>query len=173
MKVLIAIAMFLFGLFVGILIVPTFKEFSTSYSIEEEYSTPRVKSILYEFGITLPLETSDLNLFLKQDGGKKQVWVKFECSEEVMNALIEQLNGKHSGLFNREVETPKMFDGTPIVWWSFPVVTASQTSLRYYEFKDMCAVYDDLLRTFCLYAIIDGETPSIPEQQSGETEFNE
>ena len=51
MKVLIAVVMFLFGLFVGILVVPTFKEFSTPLYLEEEYSTPRIKSILIGFGV--------------------------------------------------------------------------------------------------------------------------
>ena len=67
MKVLIAIVMFLFGLFVGILIIPTFKEFSTPMYSEEEYSTPRMKTVLSGFGITLPREAVDINLYLKQD----------------------------------------------------------------------------------------------------------
>ena len=154
MKALIAIVMFLFGLFVGLLIVPTFKEFSAPLYMEEEYSTPRVKSVLNGFGVTLPLEATDLNLFLKQDGEKRQVWVKFECSEEVRDAFVEQLTQKHSGLFNREVETPKMFDGTMITWWTY------RTSFLYYEFKGMCAAYDDLLHNFYLYAITDESDPA-------------
>ena len=149
MKVLIAIVMFLVGLFVGILIVPTFKEFSTPLYVEEEYSSPRIKSILSGFGVTLPLEASNLNLFLRQDGQKKQVWVKFECNEEVRDAFIEQLNSKHPGLFNREVETPKMYDGTPITWWSF------SNTFRYYEFDGMCGAYDDILHNFYIYASSD------------------
>ena len=70
MKTLIAIVMFLFGLFVGILVVLTFKEFSSPLYMEEEYSTPRIKTLLYGFGITLPQEASDINLFLAQDGAK-------------------------------------------------------------------------------------------------------
>ena len=149
MKVLIAIVMFLFGLFVGILVVPTFQEFSTPLYSEEEYSTPRIKSILNGFGVTLPLEASNLNLFLKQDGAKKQVWVKFECSEAVKDALIEELSGKHPGLFNREIETPKMLDKSPIVWWTYV------NSFRYYEFKDMCVAYDEFLHNLYLYAVSD------------------
>jgi len=150
MKALIAIVMFLFGLFVGVLIMPTFNEMTSQMYIEEEYSTPRVKTILNGFGITLPLEVSDLNLFMKQDGEKKQVWVKFECSPEVRDAFMEQLNQKHSGLFNREIETPKLSEGTPIIWWTY------RNSYRYYEFKDMCAAYDDLLHNLYIYSISDG-----------------
>ena len=157
MKVLIAIVMFLFGLFIGILVVPTFQEFSTPLYMEEEYSTPRIKSILSGFGVTLPLEVSNLNLFLKQDGEKKQVWVKFECSEEVREAFVAQLTAKHSGLFNREVERPKMSDGTPIVWWTYV------DSFRYHEFNDMCVAYDEFLHNLYLYAISDGATHSVSE----------
>ena len=157
MKVLIAIVMFLFGLFIGILVVPTFKEFSTPLYMEEEYSSPRIKSVLNGFGVTLPLEVSNLNLFLKQDGGKKQVWVKFECSEEVKDAFVEELNSKHSGLFNREIETPKMLDGSPIVWWTYA------NSFRYIEFRDMCVAYDDLLHNLYLYAVSDEGTKPLLE----------
>lgn len=155
MKVLIAIVMFLFGLFIGILVVPTFKEFSAPLYMEEEYSTPRLKSVLNGFGVTLPLEASDLNLFLRQDGNRRQVWVKFECTEDVKDAFVEQLNLKHSGLFNREVETPKMIDGSPITWWTY-----RNTFRNYYEFKDMCVAYDDILRKLYLYAISDDSGPS-------------
>ena len=159
MKALIAIVMFLFGLFVGILILPTFSELTSPLYIEEEYSTPRVKTILNGFGITLPLEVSDLNLFMRQDGGKKQIWVKFECSPEVRDAFMEQLNQKHSGLFNREVETPKMMDGSPIIWWTY------RNSYRYYEFKDMCAAYDELLHNLYIYSVSDGSSPRPPENK--------
>ena len=157
MKVLIAIVMFLFGLFVGILVVPTFKEFSTPMSLEEEYSTPRIKTILREFGVTLPLEASDVNLYLKQDGLKKQLWVKFECSPEVRDDFIMQLSSKNSGLFNREIETPKMLDGTPITWWSYrESAPGARSAARYYEFHDMCAAYDESLHMIFIYAISDG-----------------
>ena len=151
MKALIAIVMFLFGVFVGILAMPLFREFSDSMYLEEEYSSPRIKSILREFDITLPYEAEDINLFLKQDGEKRQIWVKFGCSPEVRDSFIAQLNSKHSGIFNRDVESPKMLDGTPIIWWSY------NTSLKYYEFSDMCATYDDTLRNLCLYAVSDGK----------------
>ena len=159
MKALIAIVMFLFGLFVGILIIPTFKEFSTPLYMEEEYSTPRVKTLLHGFGIVLPPEASDVNLFLAQDGAKKQVWVKFECPADVKDAFVEKLNLNHAGLFNREIESPKMQDGTPITWWTY------SNSFRYYEFKDMCVSYDDLLRNLYLYAISDG-TETVSDSQS-------
>ena len=149
MKVLIAIVMFLFGLFIGILIIPTFKEFSTPMSVEEEYSTPRVKTILSGFGITLPIDATDINLYLRQSESKKQIWMKFECTSEVKEEFMEQLNSKHPGMFNREIETPKMFDGSVVSWWSF------RDSFRYYEFNGMCAAYDDLLHTLYLYAIHD------------------
>ena len=150
MKALIAIVMFLFGIFVGILVVPMFNEFSDSMCLEEEYSSPRIKSILREFGIVLPFEAEDTNLYLKQDGPKKQIWVKFGCSPEVRDAFVAQLNSEHSGMFRREVESPRMLDGTPITWWSY------NTTLKYYEFSDMCATYDDTLRSLCLYAVSDG-----------------
>ena len=150
MKALIAIVMFLFGLFVGILIVPTFKEFSSPLYMEEEYSTPRIKTLLHGFGITLPPEASDINLFLAQDGAKKQVWLKFECSQDVKDDFVEKLNMNHSGLFNREIATPKMQDGTPITWWTY------SNSFRYYEFRDLCVSYDELLRNLYLYAVSDG-----------------
>lgn len=147
MKVLIAVVMFLFGLFVGILVVPTFKEFSTPLYLEEEYSTPRIKTILNGFGVMLPLEASNVNLFTKQDGEKKQVWMKFECSEDVKDEFVAQLNSGHSGLFNRVIETPKMLDGAPITWWTY------SNTFHYYEFKDMCVAYDDILRNLYLYAV--------------------
>ena len=147
MKALIAVVMFLFGLFVGILIVPTFKEFSTPLYMEEEYSTPRIKSILNGFGVILPLEVSNVNLFTKQDGEKKTVWMKFECSPEVKDEFVDQLNARHSGLFNRVIETPKMLDGTPITWWTY------SNTFHYYEFKDMCVAYDEILRNLYLFAV--------------------
>ena len=152
MKVLIAIVMFLFGLFIGLLIIPTFQEFSTPMSVEEEYSTPRIKTILSGCGISLPLEAADVNLYLRQDENKKQIWMKFECSDEVKEAFMQQLNTKHAGMFNREIETPKMFDGSPVSWWTF------RDSFRYYEFNGMCAAYDDTLHTLYLYAIQDDDS---------------
>ena len=146
MKVLIAIVMFLFGLFVGILVVPGFKEFSTPMYLEEEYSTPRIKTLLSGFGITLPLEVSNVNLFTKQDGEKKQLWMKFECTPEVKDEFVAQLTSRHVGLFNRVVETPKMLDGSPIIWWTY------SNSFNYYEFKGMCVAYDEILRNLYLYA---------------------
>ena len=161
MKVLIAIVMFLFGLFVGVLIVPTFKEFSSPMYIEEEYSTPRIKSLLHEFGITLPLEAANVNLYLKQNGLKKQLWVKFECTPDVRDDFMMQLNSNHSGLFNHEIETPVMFDKTPITWWSY------RSKFRYYEFHEMCAAYDDLTRTLYLYAVSDDSEPEVSSSQDG------
>lgn len=149
MKILIATVMFLFGLFVGILIIPTFKEFSTSMLSEEEYSTPRMKTVLSGFGITLPLEASDINLYMKQDEEKRQVWVKFECPVDAKEEFMQKLNQRHAGMFNREIESPKMFDGTPISWWTF------NNSFRYYEFDGMCAAYDDLLHHIYIYAVLD------------------
>ena len=162
MKVLIAVVMFLFGVFVGILVVPTFKEFSTPMYLEEEYSSPRIKTLLREFGITLPLEAADVNLFLKQDGPKKQLWVKFECSPEVRDVFIEKLNMEHAGMFNREIETPKMFDGTMISWWS------SRNTFRYYEFNGMCAAYDDIMRNLYIYATSDSATRELPSSQDSD-----
>jgi hypothetical protein len=149
MKVLIAIVMFLFGVFVGILVMPMFKEFSTSMYIEEEYSSPRIKSLLREFDITLPLEAADVNLFLKQDGLKKKIWLKFECSPEVRDDFISRLTSRHAGMFNREIESPTMLDGTVITWWGY------RNSFRYYEFNGMCAAYDETLRQLYLYAVSD------------------
>ena len=150
MKVLIAIVMFLFGLFVGILVVPMFNEFGSPMSFEEEYSSPRIKTLLHGFGITLPLEASGVNVFMKQNGIEKQIWVKFECSSEVRDAFIENLTASHSGLFNSEIEPPKMMDGTPVTWWTF------NKTFRYYEFKDMCAAYDETLHNFYIYAVSSG-----------------
>ena len=150
MKVLIAIVMFLFGVFVGILVVPMFQEFSTSMYIEEEYSSSRVKSLLHEFGVTLPPEAADVNLFLKQDGLKKEIWVKFECSSDVRDDFITQLTSRHSGAFRHEFEPPKMLDGTMITWWGY------RNTFRYYEFDDMCAAYDENLLQLYLYAVSDG-----------------
>jgi len=152
MKILIAVVMFLFGLFVGILAMPFISEVTSPLYLEEEYSTPRIKTLLHGFGITLPLEASDVNLFLKQDGQVKHLWLKFECPQETTDAFVAQLSASHSGLFNREIETPKLFDGSPITWWTY------RNSYRYYEFNDMCAAYDDLMRNFYLYAVSDGSS---------------
>ena len=78
--------------------------------------------------------------------------MKFECSDEVKEAFMQQLNSKHAGMFNREIETPKMFDGSTVSWWTF------RDSFRYYEFNGMCAAYDDVLHTLYLYAIQDDES---------------
>ena len=165
MKVLIAIVMFLFGIFVGLLIVPTFQEFANPMSFEEEYSMQGIKSILHEFDITLPLEAFDVNLFRKQDGQTKQLWVKFECSPDVRDDFLSQLNAKHSGMFNREIESPKKIDGSMIPWWSY------RNTFRYYEFHGMCAAYDELLRTMYIYAVSeDNEQQETPFPQDGESE---
>ena len=147
MKVLIAIVMFLFGVFVGVLVMPMFNEFGSPMSFEEEYSMPRIKTLLHGFGITLPLEASDINLFVKQSGLDKQLWVKFECPPDAKDAFVAKLMSSHSGLFNREVESPKMMDGTPITWWTY------NNTLRYYEFMDMCGAYDETLHNFYIYAV--------------------
>ena len=149
MKVLIAIVMFLFGLFVGVLVTPFINEFAKPMYVEEEYSSPRVKTLLSGFGITLPLEASEVNLFVKREGELNRAWLKFSCSPEVKEEFVEELNRRHPGLFSREVEAPKMFDGTMITWWNF------NDSFRYYEFNDMCAAYDDILRNFYVYAVTD------------------
>lgn len=164
MKVLIAIVMFLFGLFVGILIIPTFKEFSTSMLSEEEYSTPRMKTVLSGFGITLPLEAADINLYLKQGEKERQVWVKFECPADAKDEFMQRMKARHAGMFNREIEFPKMFDGTPVTWWTF------NNSFRYYEFDSMCAAYDELLQQVYLYAVQDDarREPEAPSSSLGE-----
>ena len=149
MKVLIAIVMFLFGVFVGVLIMPFFNEFGAPMSFEEEYSTPRIKTLLHGFGITLPLEASGINLFMKQKGQDKQIWVKFECSPEVKDAFIENLTASHSGHFNRELPPPRTYEGTTISWWTI------QQSYHFYEFNDITVAYDELLRNLYLYAIAD------------------
>ena len=164
MKTLIAIVMFLFGVFVGLLIMPTFQEFSNQMSFEEEYSMPRVKTLLREFGITLPLDAAEVSLFMKQDGPKKQVWLKFECSPDVRDELVEDLNSRFSGMFNREIESPKMLDGTAITWWAY------RNTFRYYEFQGMCAAYDDLTRTLYIYAVSDGDDQPKTIQAQGEIE---
>jgi len=153
MKVLIAIVMFLFGLFVGILVFPMFQEFSTPMYAEEEYSTPRIKTLMNEFGIILPMEAADINLFLSRHGEKKQLWVKFECQPEVEEEFVNRLNATHAGMFNRIIESPKMFDGTPIIWWTY------SNSFQYIEFKDMCVAYDEFLHKVYIYAVSgDSET---------------
>lgn len=153
MKALIAVVMFLFGVFVGVLVVPMFKEFSTPYYAEEEYSTPRIKTLLNEFGIILPLEASDINLFLSRNGEEKRLWVKFDCPLEAKDDFINKLNSTHSGLFNRIVESPKMIDGMPIGWWTF------SNSFQYIEFRDMCVAYDELMHRVYIYAV-SGDSPS-------------
>jgi len=154
MKALIAIVMFIFGIFVGLLVTPFLQEFSTTMYEEEEYSTPRVKTMLRGFGITLPAEVSDLNVFQKQDGEKREVWVKFECSPETRDEFIETLNRSHSGHFNREMAAPRTYAGANISWWT------CQPSYHYYEFHNISVAYDELLHNLYLYAIADIETHS-------------
>ena len=159
MKVLIAIVMFAFGILVGLLVTPAIQEFSSTMYVEEEYSAPRLKTMLRSFGITLPLEAADINVFHTQNGATRQVWVKFECPPDVKEDFIERLRESHQGLFNRVIPTPKMSNGMGIPWWTF------QTTYQYYEFRDMCAAYDDFLRNMYLYAILDGtESPSNQEE---------
>lgn len=154
MKALIAIVMFLFGLFVGLLVFPTINEFSVPLYLEEEYSTARAKALLTGFGITLPFEVTELNVFMTQDSNRKKVWVKFECSPDVKDDFVMQLNSRHAGLFNRVIENPKKADGMPVTWWTY------NNSFHYYEFKDMCVAYDDVLRNLYLYAIAGEPEPS-------------
>ena len=150
MKALIAIVMFIFGIFVGLLVTPFLQEFTTTMYEEEEYSTPRVKTLLHGFGITLPAEATDLNVFQKQDGTTRQVWVKFECPPEARDEFVAKLSTSHSGHFNRELPVPRTYEGMNISWWTF------QPSYRLNEFNEMCMAYDDLLHNVYLYAIIDG-----------------
>lgn len=158
MKILIAAVMFLLGVFIGILAMTMFREFSQPFSMEEEYSTPRIKTILHDFGVTLPLEASNVNLFLKKDGEKKRLWVKFECPSEVKDAFVEQLGVNHQGRFNYEVELPKMLDGSAITWWT------NQDSFRVHEFSDLRVSYDDVLRNLYIYAVSDiGQKAHAPE----------
>ena len=156
MKILIAVVMFLLGTFIGILVMPMFKEFSQPFSYEEEYSMPRVRTILHAFGVTLPPEASDINLYLKQENGRKQVWVRCECPSEARDVFIEQLTVDHQGRFPHEIELPKMLDGTPVSWWT------NRDSYRYNEFRDLCVTYDDLLHYLYIYTVtdIDGESPA-------------
>ena len=153
MKALIAVVMFLFGVFVGVLVVPMFKEFSTPFYAEEEYSTPRIKTLLNEFGIILPLEANDVNLFLSRNGETKRLWVKFDCPTEAKEDFINKLNSTHHGLFNRIIEPPKMIDGTPIIWWTY------SNSFQYIEFRDMCVAYDELLHNLYIYAVSGDSEP--------------
>ena len=157
MKALIAVVMFLFGVCVGLLVTPAIQEFSSTMYLEEEYSMPRVKTELRAFGITLPPEAADINVFHTQNGATRQIWVKFECSEEEKDAFVERLIASHSGNFNRDVPVPKMANGMGIPWWTF------QPSYKYYEFHDMCAAYDEFLRNMYVYAYLDGssEKPSV------------
>ena len=159
MKALIAVVMFLFGIFVGILVVPMFKEFSTPYYAEEEYSMPRIKTLLNEFGIILPLEANDVNLFLSRNDETKRLWVKFDCPPEAKEEFLNKLNTTHSGLFNRIIESPKMIDGTPIIWWTY------SNSFQYIEFRDMCVAYDELMHKVYIYAISGDESPSLPDEE--------
>ena len=154
MKVLIAIVMFIFGIFVGLLVTPFLQEFSATMYEEEEYSTPRVKTMLRGFGITLPAEVTDLNVFQKQDGEKREVWMKFECSPETRDEFIESLNRSHSGHFNREMAVPRTYAGANISWWT------CQPSYHFYEFHNISVAYDELLHNLYLYAIADVETHS-------------
>ena len=158
MKALIAIVMFIFGIFVGLLVTPFIQEFSTTMYEEVEYSTPRVKTLLRGFGITLPPEVADLNVFEKQDGSTRQVWMKFECTPETKDEFIESLNRSHAGHFNRELEPPRTYEGMTISWWTF------QDSYHYYEFHDICAAYDELLHNLYLYAIADVSSHSSKSQ---------
>ena len=64
---------------------------------------------------------------------------------------MQQLNSKHAGMFNREIEQPKMFDGSAVSWWTF------RDTFRYYEFNGMCVAYDDVLHNLYLYSIQDDE----------------
>ena len=150
MKVLIAIVMFIFGVFVGLLVTPFLQEFSTTMYQEEEYSTPRVKTLLRGFGITLPAEAADLNVFLTQNGTTKQVWVKFECPPEAKDDFVEKLNASHSGNFKSDVPIPRTYEGMNITWWTI------QNSYHFYEFRDITLAYDELLHNLYLYAISDG-----------------
>ena len=154
MKALIAIVMFIFGVFVGLLVTPFLQEFSATMYQEEEYSTPRVKTLLRGFGITLPPEVADLNVFQKQDGEKREVWMKFECSPETKDEFIESLNRSHAGHFNRELKSPRTYEGANISWWTF------QTSYNFYEFNNICVAYDELLHNLYLYAFADVSTHS-------------
>ncbi len=147
MKVLIAVVMFLFGVFVGVLVVPMFNVFSTPFYAEEEYSAPRIKTILNEFGVILPVEATDINLFLSRSGESKRVWVKFDCPPEAKDDFVNKLNSMHHGLFNRIIESPKMLDGTPVIWWTY------SNSFQYIEFKDMCVAYDEMMHRLYLYAV--------------------
>ena len=155
MKALIAIVMFIFGVFVGLLVTPFLQEFSTTMYEEEEYSTPRVKTLLHGFGITLPAEATDLNVFQKQDGTTRQVWVKFECPPEAKDEFIEKVTTSHAGHFNRELPAPRTYEGLNISWWTF------QKTYHFYEFNDMCIAYDDLLHNLYLYAITDGASRTV------------
>ena len=159
MKVLIAIVMFVLGVLVGLLATPFLQEFSTTMYQEEEYSTPRVKTLLRGFGITLPAEAADLNVFLTQNGSSKQVWVKFECSPEAKDDFVEKLNTSHAGHFKRELPTPKTYEGMNISWWTF------QPSYHFYEFNDIFIAYDELLQNLYLYAFTDGTVEQAKRSQ--------
>ena len=154
MKALIAIVMFIFGIFVGLLVTPFLQDFTTTMYEEEEYSTPRVKTLLHAYGITLPAEATDLNVFQKQDGTTRQVWMKFECPPEARDEFVQKLSTSHAGHFNRELPVPRTYEGMNITWWTF------QSSYRLNEFNDMCMAYDDLLHNVYLYAITDNASRS-------------
>ena len=167
MKVLIAVVMFLFGLFIGILVVPTFKEFSSSMYSEEEYSSDRINTILREFGInSLPEEASNINLFMKQDGDKKELWVRFHCSAEEKSSFVEGVSSRHIGRFNGdEPPVPKMHDGTSITWWAYKGASGKN------EFSDLCVAYDEFARNVFLYAISDGER-ALPVPAASDSDSN-
>ena len=149
MKVLIAVVMFLLGIFIGILIVPTFKEFSDSMYAEEEYSSDRIDAILRDFGITsIPPDASHFSLFMKQDGEKKELWLKFNCPAGDKAAFIEELSSRHAGRFNEDVPpVPKTQDGSAVTWWAYNSASGKN------EFSDLCVAYDDFARCIFLYAV--------------------
>ena len=158
MKILIAAVMFLLGLFIGILVVPTFKEFSNSMYVEEEYSSKHVQEILRDFGISMvPPEASVVNLFLKQDGEKKELWVQLHCPAEAQAVFLEELSRRHSGHFNgSEPPMPKMQNGNPITWWTYHNASGKE------EYSDLCVGCDEFSRDLFLYTFSEvGEKPPV------------
>ena len=97
-----------------------------------------------------------VNVFQKQDGSSRQVWVKFECSPETKDEFVESLNRSHAGHFNRELVPPRTYEGAVISWWTF------QSSYLHYEFDSICMAYDELLHNLYLYAIADVSSHSSP-----------
>ena len=167
MKILIAVVMFLLGLFIGILVVPTFKEFSNTMYGEEEYSSDRIKAVLREFGISsAPSEATVLNLFMKQDGEKKELWVRINCPAEARALFVEELSRRRSGRFNgEEPPAPKKQDGSAILWWGYHDVSGKE------EFSDLCVGYDDLNPYLFLYAVSEaGENPNPPVPSGSDSE---